>query len=615
MPLGLTIFIIIFILVIIWLVYQLVWGTPLWINLAVERIFFKIAFSDPEALTSLGLLDGSVLDFHSDKLTDASPHHQARQHELDRESLALIRRFEPEKLKGQKRITYRLLRWYFMQNLRGHHFDYHWVSSSVFMGPYPVNHVFGVQVDLIHFLCNEHKINNRQSVRHYLARLKAIPWKFSGLIESIAERETAGVIPPCFVLEKSIIQIDGFLATPIEENPLYCSFLEKVERSKNIFEGEKRKWAEKVLEVIRRDVLPAYRDLKEKLVQLLEKAPLEAGVWHLPNGRDYYHFLLRTHTTIDITAAEIHQLGLDEVERLSKSIRAILDRLGLPTDDPGSQLQALMEAPQSHYDLEDPREEIIRDYKFILDEINQRLPEIFMEGSLDKIVVKRLPEFKEPDSPIAYAEAPAMNGSQPGCLWLNLRDPGNIYQWGMRTLAYHEGIPGHVYQMAHAQKIKGLPTFRRTYFPNAYVEGWALYAERLGFELGLEDDLSNLGRLQALLWRAARLVVDSGIHDKEWTRGEAVDYMVKTTGMPLRDVETEVERYIVMPAQACAYLIGYLKIISLREKAQGILGERFDLKEFHKTIIGQGGLPLELLDVVIDDYIDGKAGLQPVVGG
>jgi len=218
------------------------------------------------------------------------------------------------------------------------------------------------------------------------------------------------------------------------------------------------------------------------------------------------------------------------------------------------------------------------------------MPQLFTYGSLDAIEVQRLPLYKEPDSPIAYAQAPAMDGSRPGMMWLNLRNPDNIYRWGMRTLAYHEGIPGHVYQMAQAQKIKGLPTIRRTNSFNAYIEGWALYAERLGWELGLEDDLSNLGRLQALIWRAARLVVDTGIHAERWTRQEAIDYMVEKTGLPVRDVTTEVERYIVMPGQACAYYIGYLKLLSLRQKAEAVLGDAFNLKAFHDVIINNGDL-------------------------
>jgi uncharacterized protein (DUF885 family) len=203
-----------------------------------------------------------------------------------------------------------------------------------------------------------------------------------------------------------------------------------------------------------------------------------------------------------------------------------------------------------------------------------------------------------------------MDGSHPGIMWINLRDPDNVYRWGMRTLAYHEGLPGHIYQLTQAQRIKHLPTFRKAFVFNAYTEGWALYAERLAWEMGLEDPLSNLGRLQALLWRAVRLVVDTGIHTRQWTREEAIAYMVEKTGLPERDVITEVERYIVMPGQACAYYLGYLKILALRQKAESMLGAAFDLKEFHNVILNHGSLPLSLLETVMNAYMDRAAGLR-----
>jgi uncharacterized protein (DUF885 family) len=270
----------------------------------------------------------------------------------------------------------------------------------------------------------------------------------------------------------------------------------------------------------------------------------------------------------------------------------------------------MSEDPQYLYPEEDRKQIIIEDFQGILDQANQRMPEIFNFGKLEKIIVKPLPEFLEEDSPIAYAEPPAMDGSRPGMMWINLREPQNIYRWGMRTLAYHEGIPGHVYQMAQAQKLRGLPPFRRIHFCNTYVEGWVLYAEQLGWELNLEDDLSNLGRLQAQIWRAARLVVDTGIHHKRWTREEAIAYMLEKTGLPERDVVTEVERYIVAPGQACSYAIGYLKILALRQKTELVLGKNFNIKEFHDVVINNGSLPLFLLERVVDDYIDRASGLK-----
>ena len=592
-----------------WLIYSLVWGTPPWINLAVERLSLKMVLNDPESLTVLGMIENTLLDFHSGKLTDASPEYMEDLRQLDREGLALVRRYDPEKLKGQKKLTYQLMTWYFDQNMRGHRFKYHWGSGPVFMGPYPVNQVFGIQIDLINFLSTYHQIKGRRSAKRYIQRLNMVPWKIAGLIKSLRAREEAGVIPPRFVIEKSLTQIENFISASIEENPLYTSFVEKLGKSDKFSSSDIDGWKSQIKDVIEYEVLPAYGQLKIYLEDMAASASEEDGVWHLPDGEAYYSFLLRSHTTTELSPIEVHELGKREVDKIEDAVREVLIDLGLSAEDPGQQLKTLMEDPQFHFTGKDQREMIREDYKDILDEVNKKMPEVFSFGNLNEIVVKRLPEFREPDSPIAYGEAPSIDGSRPGTMWINLREPENVYQWGMRTLAYHEGIPGHVYQLAQAQRIEGLPTFRKTYFFNAYVEGWALYAEQLGWELGLEDRLSNLGRLQALLWRAVRLVVDTGIHLKGWTREEAIEYMVSKTGLPERDIISEVERYIVMPGQACAYYIGYLKMLSLRKKAQSTLGEAFDLKEFHDVVINAGGLPLDLLEEVVDEYIDRKAGL------
>jgi len=613
MPPALIILLGILGLALIWLVYTLIWGTPFSINLAVERLSLRMILIDPEMLTYLGLVENTILDFHSGSLTDASPRYMRQLQQLDRDGYALMSRYDPDSLTGQQKITHAIMCWYYEQNLRGHRFGYHWVSDPVFMGPYPVNHVFGVQVDLINFLSTYHRIKGARSIRRYLKRLELVSWKMTGLRESLHFRLEQGVIPPKFVLEKTLKQIDDFLARSISENPLLTSFMVGMSDMGKISKKAQARWGEKVQTLIDREVLPAYRDLRSYLEGLLEQAGEEDGVWRFPDGQAYYAFLLRTHTTTELSPQEVHQLGLTEVERLTESIKQVLEEMGLPSDDPGAQMKALMADTQYHYETEgDSRQQIIADYQAILDEVNNRTKEVFHYGPLDEIVVKRLPEYREPDSPIAYAQPPSLDGSRPGTLWLNLRDPGNVYRWGMRTLAYHEGIPGHVYQMAQAQKIKGLPTFRRNFFFNAYVEGWALYAEQLGWELGLEDAASNLGRLQALLWRAVRLVVDTGIHVMQWARQEAADYMMAMTGLPERDVITEIERYIVMPGQACAYYLGYLKLVALRKKAQSSLGERFDFKEFHDVVINNGGLPLSILEIVVDDYVDRTAGMASV---
>lgn len=609
MPLYAILLLVVFALALIGFIYMLFWGVPPWINVAVQRLTLRQLLYDPESLTSIGVLDNTLLDFHSGRLTDTSPGYMNHLEELDRDGLTLMRQYDPQALEGQERLTAQLMHWYFEQNLRGHRFDYHWRASQVFMGPYPVNHVYGVQVDLINFLCNDHRIKGRRSVKRYLQRLEKVGWKLDGLKESLTLRESMGIVPPRFVLEKSLKQIDDFVALPLDQNPLVTSLRERMEASGRFSKRAREKWGQRIKSVIEAEVIPPYRDLAAYLQGLLSDASEADGLWKLPEGGPYYEFLLRNHTTTDLTAEEIHQLGLAEVERLTVEVRKVLKGLDLPAEAPGGTLSQLMDDPQFHFTGEDRRQEIIDTYQEILDEVNQRMPEIFNFGSMDEIVVKRLPEYKEPDSPIAYAQAPAIDKHTPGTMWINLRDPDNVYRWGMRTLAYHEGIPGHIYQLGQAQRIKGLPGFRRMHYFNATIEGWALYAERLGWELGLEDAYSNLGCLQALLWRAARLVVDTGIHVKRWTRQEAIDYMVKATGLPERDVITEVERYIVAPGQACAYYIGYLKIVALREKAEAVLGDDFNLKDFHDVLINSGGLPLTLLESVVNAYIDRVAGL------
>ena len=609
MPLYVIVVLVILGLILIGLIYTLVWGVPFWINLAAERLALHQLLHNPESLTSIGVLYNTLLDFHSGRLTDASPGYMAHLRDLDREGLMLMRQYDPQGLDGEALITARLMCWYFEQNSRGHRFDYHWRPSQVFMGPYPVNHVYGVQVELINFLCNDHRIRGRRSVKRYIQRLGKVGWKLDGLKASSKVRKSMGILPPRFVVEKSLQQIDEFVTMPLDKNPLMTSLTERMEASGRFSKKARARWARRVQSVVEAEVLPAYRDLRAYLRSTLADAPDADGVWQWPEGKAYYDFLLRVHTTTDLTAEEIHQLGLEEVDQLTEEVRRVLTQLILPADAPGQTLGQLMADPQFHFTGEDRRTQIIDAYQSILDEVNQRMPEVFNQGSMDEIVVKRLPGFKEPDSPIAYAQAPAMDGSNPGTMWVNLRDPDNIFHWGMRTLAYHEGIPGHIYQLGKAQGIRGLPTFRRTHYFNAYIEGWALYAELLGWELGLEDAYSNLGRLQALLWRAARLVVDTGIHVKRWTRQKAIDYMVNTIGLPERDVITEVERYIVAPGQACAYYIGYLKMLELRKKAELVLESDFDLKDFHDVVLNHGGLPLILLEDVVNGYIDRAAGL------
>jgi uncharacterized protein (DUF885 family) len=293
----------------VWLAYSLVWGTPPSIHLAVERLALRMVLADPEALTQLGLLDNTPLDFHSGRLTDVSPRADVDRRHLDREGLALIRRYQPERLKGQKWVTYHLMCWYFEQNLHGHRFDYHWAAGPVFMGPYPVNHVCGVQVDLVQFLSTYHKIKGRRSLRRYLQRMGEVGWKLAGLQAGLQARAAAGVIPPRFVLEKSLAQIDAFLAEPADASPLYTYVAEKMAESKRFSQRAQDRWGQRIVEAIENQVKPAYRGLAGLLQAQLAQATEDDGVWKLPDGEAYYAFLLRHHTTTEMTLRISTRLG------------------------------------------------------------------------------------------------------------------------------------------------------------------------------------------------------------------------------------------------------------------------------------------------------------------
>ncbi|MEL7145661.1 MAG: DUF885 domain-containing protein, partial [Bacteroidota bacterium] len=258
-----------------------------------------------------------------------------------------------------------------------------------------------------------------------------------------------------------------------------------------------------------------------------------------------------------------------------------------------------------HPDGDEGRSLILEGYNNILEEISIGLDEAFDIRPIAELSVKRIPAFKEEGSPGAYYEGPAMDGSRGGTFYANLRAPAEVTKFGMKTLAYHEGIPGHHFQIAIQRELRGLPTFRTLLPFTAYAEGWALYAERLAWEMGFyeDDPFGNLGRLQAEIFRAVRLVVDTGIHHKRWTRDEAIDYMVANTGMNRADVVTEIERYIVYPGQACAYKIGMMKILELREQAKEALDDKFDLREFHNVVLKNGSVPLDILEEIVEEYI------------
>jgi len=316
--------------------------------------------------------------------------------------------------------------------------------------------------------------------------------------------------------------------------------------------------------------------------------------------------MLRQFTTTDYTPEQVHQLGLSEVARITAQMDEPLKSQGRGSGSVGERVRALQSDPQFQVaDGDEGRKALLARYQKILDEINARMPEYFRTVPATRLTVERVPTAAEKGSAGAYYQQAAMDGSRPGVFFANLRDPKETATWSMKTLAYHEGIPGHHFQISTALNLKDLPIIRQQTLYSAYAEGWALYAERFAAEIGMykDDPFGDLGRLRDELMRAVRLVVDTGLHAKGWSREQAIDYMASTTGMPQTEVVSEVERYMGLPGQACAYKVGQLKILELRERAKAALGDKFSIKDFHAVVLENGGVPLTLLEKLVDEWI------------
>lgn len=576
-------------------------GKPLSINWFYNRVFLQFALDNPELLTSLRLLEQAGMRSHNAKLTDVSIKHEAEQLEKLKRDYAVLQTYDAKSYTGQDKISYDIFNYFTAVQLRGEPWQYH---------NHPVTQLFGVHTNLPILMAQQQQVNDRTDAEHYIARLGEFPKKMSQVIEGIQLRESKGIIPPKFAVEKSLAQMDEFLKPDISSNAMAVAFKEKLSKigKDTLDDASKAALQTRVEEAIKQSVVPAYQSLKTAMIALQPKATRNDGAWSMPEGEKYYQYAVERETTSTMTAEQIHQLGLSEVARLSGEMDAILKQAGYTEGTLGARIQKLAVSKEQLYpDSDAGREQILKDYQSIIDEITAGMDKSFNIKAKAAVEVKRIPAFSEAGAPGAYYQNPPMDNSKPGVFFANLRDVTETPKFGMRTLAYHEAVPGHHTQTAIAQELKDLPIFRTVIPFTAYAEGWALYAERLAWEMGyLKNPLDDLGRLQAEMFRAVRLVVDTGLHAKRWTREQSIDYMIEMTGMSKGEVVTEIERYIVDPGQALAYKVGMIKILELRDRAKTKLGSKFDLREFHDEVLKNGAMPLQVLEQVIDAYIARK---------
>lgn len=576
---------------------NLVWFRPWSLNLFYEKVFVQVLFEEPELLSAIGLVERFGITGHNAKLGDASPAHQ--QHFFDRakKSLEDLRAYPLEKQSTSQQLSTHILEWYLTREIEGEKYQWH---------NYPVNQLFGVQNEYPSFMANTHRLLAPRDCEYYRQRLIAVSTKFDQLLESLKVREEKGILPPRFVVEKVLTEMNNFVAQPAAENILATSFKERAAKIDGMTDEQRAAFQKRVETEITDHVYPAYHKLIDYFTALLPKTTTDDGVWKLPDGDAFYAYALRHNTTTTLKPDEIHELGLREVTRIEMEMRALLDANGFAGRPAAEAIDALQKDPKFLFSNDDKgRADALAEYKRLIDDAIERCRLLFATIPTAKVEVRRVPVFKEATSAGAYYNGASMDRTRPGVFFANLRDMNEIARWSMRTLAYHEGVPGHHWQIATAQELKGLPQFRKLIPFTAYQEGWALYAEWLAKEAGWYegDPYGDLGRLQAELFRAVRLVVDTGIHAKRWTREQAIAYMREKTGMGEKEVTAEIERYIVNPGQACAYKVGMLKIQELRKRAQAELGTKFDQRQFHDVVLGNGALPLEILEEQVNAYI------------
>lgn len=578
------------------------YGKPYFINNFFNRFAMKIALDSPETLTSLHFLEGFGIRGHSSELDDNSPESTDQFFAYIAEERKVLQSYEDEDLTPDEHMSKRIAEYLFEFAAEAEPFRFH---------SYPVNQLFGVQNGFPTFMESQHQVNDLRDAEDYVARLQKLPKKFEQTLEGIKLRTEKGIIPPNFVIERVIEEMTGFTNTKTEENILYVSLKDKLDKLEDVSDQDKQEILSQAKSSIESQVYPAYENLTRYFSGLSDKADDRDGYWKLPNGDQAYRLALKLFTSSDYTPDYIHNVGLQEVARIQQEVLQILEQEGFDTSAGfEASIASLAEQERFYYpDSDEGRQQILDDYQRIIDDIDANLGDAFKIRAKAKVQVERIPEFKEKTSPGAYYNGPAVDGSRPGIFYANLYDIKATPKYSMRTLAYHEAIPGHHFQIAVAQELEGMPLFRKFAPFTAYVEGWALYAERVAWELGfLKDPYDNIGRLQAELFRAVRLVVDTGIHAKRWSRQEAIDYMKANTGMAESDVVSEIERYIVMPGQACAYKVGMMKILELRTKAKESLGDKFDLGDFHDVVLKNGAVPLDILEELVDGYIEENKG-------
>ena len=507
--------------------------------------------------------------------------------------------FDTSQLSDQEQLSLALFKLGIERDLANDEFRHH---------TYVVHQFRAAHTLVPSFLINIHRVGSEQDAKDYISRLSLVDEMFAQVIEQMKLREKMGVFPPKWSYDQMIQSSKNVIAgAPFDDSDNDSTILNDIKNKVSkldLSQEAKDDLIAQANKALIDDVKPAYENLIAELEHQSELTPEGDGVWRLPNGKEWYQNRLNWFTTTDLTADQVHQIGLENVERIHNAMRDIMKQVGF--EGTLNEFFEFMRNDEQFYypDTDEGRQRYMTEAKALIDTMEAALPEYFGLKPKAPMIVKRVEAFREKAAGKAFYQSPAQDGSRPGIYYANLYDMKAMPTYQMEALAYHEGIPGHHMQRAIAQELEGIPQFQKFLSFTAYTEGWGLYTEELGKDMGFyADPYSDFGRLAMELWRACRLVVDTGIHAKKWSREEAIQYLIDNTPNPEYDAVKAIERYIAMPGQATAYMIGKLKIMELRDKAQTTLGEKFSFAGFHDEILKDGPVPLSVLEQKIDKWI------------
>ncbi len=569
-----------------------------------DEKFTETVSRSPISQTYLGIKD----DYGEwDDVSDANA---LKELEIQRADVAEMESsFNPDLLDHQAKISWRIAK----MNLKHAEEDYKYRHHR-----YVFDQMNGVQAEIPAFLINQHQIASKSDAEAYISRLNGIPAYLEQNLENARIALADGIQPPAFVYDYVLSDAQGVITgAPFDDSgkdsPLMDDFRKKVTAlvdAGTISQAEADELLDDATDALTNSVGPAYEAAIAELTEQAKTASTDDGAWKLPDGDAYYASRLADYTTTDMTAEQIHNLGLAEVARIQDEMRGIMKQVGFK-----GTLKEFFDYTRTDPKFFKPntpegKSEYLDEATTWIDQMREDLPNVFKTFPKADLTVKAVEPFREKSAGKAFYSQPAPDGSRPGTYYANLYRMQDMPTYQMQALAFHEGIPGHHMQIAIAQELTDVPKFRKYGGFTAFVEGWGLYSEYLPKEMGYySDPYDDFGRLAMELWRAARLVVDTGIHDQHWTREQAVQYLLDNTPNPAGDAQKAIERYIVMPGQATAYKIGMNKIVELREKAKAELGDKFDIREFHDIVLKDGALPLDILEENVDQWVaDTKAG-------